>query len=60
VLVVPGLLLAHARRFSARADRRWPPVGLPMRVSDEPVHFIEGGRRAPVVLVQGASANLRD
>jgi pimeloyl-ACP methyl ester carboxylesterase len=42
------------------ALRRWPPIGRIMLVNGVDVHYWERGTGRPVVLVHGASGNLRD
>ncbi|MFK7943334.1 MAG: alpha/beta fold hydrolase [Paracoccaceae bacterium] len=39
---------------------RWPPIGNIVRVDGLDVHYWEQGAGQPVVLIQGASGNLRD
>lgn len=42
------------------ALRRWPPLGQIMQVDGIDVHYWERGKGQPIVLVHGASGNLRD
>ena len=41
-------------------ERRWPPVGSFIEVGGHRLHYVEAGQGPPVILVHGASANLRD
>lgn len=40
--------------------RRWPPLGRIIQVNGTDVHYWERGAGRPVVLIHGASGNLRD
>lgn len=42
------------------AVRRWPPLGRIMQVHGVDVHYWDRGTGRPVVLIHGASGNLRD
>ncbi|WP_417724112.1 alpha/beta fold hydrolase [Salipiger sp.] len=55
-----GVTLWKAGRAEARAERRWPPVGKVVEVDGHPVHYVEAGDGPPLVLIHGASGNLRD
>jgi len=43
------------------AERAYPPIGRIVQVDGQPVHLLEKGRGGPpVILIHGASVNLRD
>ena len=52
--------LWRARAHEARAEARWPPSGRIVAVEGHPVHVREMGAGPPIVLIHGASGNLRD
>jgi pimeloyl-ACP methyl ester carboxylesterase len=52
--------LWRARAHEARAEARWPPSGRIVAVEGHPVHVREIGAGPPLVLIHGASGNLRD
>ena len=57
-----GALLTGACAGLPEAElrRRWPPLGKIIEVDGLPVHYWEQGQGQPVVLIHGASGNLRD
>ncbi|RBI85056.1 alpha/beta hydrolase [Rhodosalinus halophilus] len=55
-----AVTLWRARAHEARVERHWPPSGRILEVGGHPVHVWEAGEGPPVVLIHGASANLRD
>jgi pimeloyl-ACP methyl ester carboxylesterase len=59
-LVGLGWLWAHSRRGWREAERASPPLGAFIEVSGCRLHYVEAGEGTPVVLVHGASGNLRD
>ncbi len=62
LLVVSGVgtLLWRAGRNEARAERRSPPGGRILAVNGRALHFQVMGEGPPIVLIHGASGNLRD
>jgi pimeloyl-ACP methyl ester carboxylesterase len=44
----------------AEAEQRYPPIGRFVEVEGLRVHYVEKGAGVPVVLIHGASGNLRD
>ncbi|WP_372892407.1 alpha/beta fold hydrolase [Rhodosalinus sp.] len=55
-----AVTLWRARAHEARAEARWPPSGRIVEVQGHPVHLREMGDGPPLVLIHGASGNLRD
>lgn len=55
-----GLAAACAALPRSQIEERWPPIGRYVDVDGLRVHFWEQGTGQPVVLVHGASGNLRD
>ncbi len=56
-----GLALGGCAAVSrTEIARRWPPIGRIIDVDGTPVHVWEKGSGTPVVLIHGASGNLRD
>ena len=45
---------------ASEADREYPPIGKFVDLGGQRVHFWEAGRGQPLILVHGASGNLRD
>ena len=64
LVAIPGLLLAwlwvHSQRGWREAERACPPLGAFVEVRGCRLHYVEAGEGSPVVLVHGASGNLRD
>jgi pimeloyl-ACP methyl ester carboxylesterase len=64
IALTPLLLLmalaAFTRLFRWRVERRYPPVGRMVRIGEDDLHVLEAGQGAPVVLLHGASSNLRE
>lgn len=50
----------RANRVERSAEARWPPVGHFVEVEGVRVHYVQKGRGPDVVLLHGASGNLRD
>ncbi|WP_305970276.1 MULTISPECIES: alpha/beta fold hydrolase [unclassified Mameliella] len=50
----------RADRMEREAETRWPPVGQFVEVDGLRVHYVQKGRGPDVVLLHGASGNLRD
>ncbi|SMX48304.1 alpha/beta fold hydrolase [Maliponia aquimaris] len=50
----------RADRTESDAEARWPPVGRFVEVDGLRVHYVQKGRGPDVVLLHGASGNLRD
>ncbi len=59
LLLIVALAL-FTRLFQWRIERRYPPVGRLVRVGPDDLHVLEAGAGAPVVLIHGASSNLRE
>jgi pimeloyl-ACP methyl ester carboxylesterase len=64
-IALPPLLIIAAlalitRLFRWRVERRYPPVGRLVRIGTDDLHVLEAGEGAPVVLIHGASSNLRE
>jgi pimeloyl-ACP methyl ester carboxylesterase len=51
---------ARARTRAARSNRRYPPLGQIIDVNGTPVHALVQGQGPDIVLIHGASGNLRD
>lgn len=58
--VTGALTSACAGPSADRVKAQWPPIGDIMRVDGLDVHYWDRGTGQPVVLVHGASGNLRD
>lgn len=43
-----------------QVERRYPPVGRFVRAGRDDLHVLEAGAGVPVVLIHGASSNLRE
>lgn len=55
-----AVTLWKAARHEARAEAEFPPQGDFVEVDGHPVHYIDRGEGPPLVLIHGASGNLRD
>lgn len=55
-----GVLAAYTGAASWRAESHSPPLGEFVTVQGLRVHYYEKGQGAPIVLIHGASSNLRD
>ncbi len=56
-----GLALSGCAAYSRREMRAlWPPIGQTIEVDGLAVHYVDRGTGQPVILVHGASGNLRD
>ena len=51
---------AVARARARRAERMFPPIGEFVEVDGVPVHYVRAGAGPEIVLIHGASGNLRD
>ena len=60
LLAVGGGLWAYTAWFAARAEAAYPPVGEFVEVEGARLHYVDRGEGVPVVLIHGASGNLRD
>ncbi|MBY6115663.1 alpha/beta hydrolase [Mameliella alba] len=62
LLVLGGCAVTQIRadRAEREAETRWPPVGQFVEVGGLRVHYVQKGRGPDVVLLHGASGNLRD
>lgn len=63
VLIVAGCAMAVDQRAGSRvsrAEERWPPVGQFVEVDGRRVHVKVSGQGPDLVLIHGASGNLRD
>jgi len=60
VLVVSAGLFMYTQRFTARTQAAFPPLGDFVEVDGANLHYVDRGAGVPVVLVHGASGNLRD
>ena len=58
--LVAAALALFTCAFRARVEARYPPVGRFVRVDGDDVHVLEAGAGAPVVMIHGASSNLRE
>lgn len=54
-----GLAL-YNRVLQRRIERTWPPCGRFVEAAGAEMHYVEGGRGQPVVLLHGASGSLND
>jgi pimeloyl-ACP methyl ester carboxylesterase len=54
-----GLAL-YNRALQRRIERTWPPRGRFVEIDGAILHYVEGGRGRPVVLLHGASGTLND
>ena len=57
-LAATGLTACAAGRGDPA--ERWPPIGAFVEVEGRRIHYVDKGRGAPVILLHGASGNLRD
>ncbi|WP_343222736.1 alpha/beta hydrolase [Mameliella sediminis] len=62
LLVLGGCAVTQIRadRAEREAETRWPPVGQFVEVGGLRVHYVQKGSGPDVVLLHGASGNLRD
>lgn len=60
VLAAAGLTHLRARRREARYEAAFPPVGRMLTVEGTRLHVWQAGRGPDLVLIHGASANLRE
>lgn len=63
LILLAGLGLLLTACSAVRTDRveaRYPPVGAFVETPQGRVHYVERGQGRPIVLVHGASGNLRD
>jgi len=59
-LIIFAALALFTRLFQWRVEQRYPPVGHMVRVGPDSLHVLEAGEGTPVVLIHGASSNLRE
>jgi len=59
VLILAGLAL-FTRAHQARVEQRFPPIGRFVRAGSDDLHLLQAGEGAPVVMIHGASSNLRE
>jgi len=63
LLLVAGCGVVVDRRAEARAEtseRMYPPIGQFVEVRGRRVHYVQAGEGPDLVLIHGASGNLRD
>lgn len=60
LLALGGALWAYTAWFGARTEAAFPPVGDFVEVEGARLHYVDRGEGVPVVLIHGASGNLRD
>ncbi len=60
VAVAWGATLWKAARHEARSEATFPPLGSIINVGGTPVHYLQRGAGPDLVLIHGASGNLRD
>jgi len=58
-LVLAGCAV-NTHRYVSRVEDRFPPIGKFVEVRGVKAHYIDEGQGRPVVLIHGATANLRD
>jgi pimeloyl-ACP methyl ester carboxylesterase len=59
LLLVAGLAL-FTHWHQRRVERRYPPVGRFVKAGADDLHILEAGEGTPVVMIHGASSNLRE
>lgn len=59
-VAVFGGLYAYTLWFAAQTESRFPPLGDFVEVEGTRLHYVDKGEGVPVVLVHGASGNMRD
>lgn len=60
LLLLWGITLLRATRQEIRAERQFPPSGEFIRIGETAVHYADMGAGPDLVLIHGASGNLRD
>ncbi len=60
LLCLLGVLAAYTAAGTWRAERSNPPLGEFITVQGLRIHYYEKGQGIPIVLIHGASSNLRD
>jgi pimeloyl-ACP methyl ester carboxylesterase len=55
-----GCLYAYTLWFVNQTEERYPPLGAFVEVEGTRLHYVDKGEGVPVVLVHGASGNMRD
>jgi len=58
--IVLVLLLWAGHRRAGLIERAYPPIGEIRRLDGREVHIVEAGEGPPLILLHGASSNLRD
>ena len=59
-LLILAALALFTRIFQWRVEQRYPPAGRLVRVGADELHVLDAGQGAPIVLIHGASSNLRE
>ncbi|MGB1235965.1 MAG: alpha/beta fold hydrolase, partial [Planktomarina sp.] len=60
VVVIVGIVAWRANNAEASAEASYPPLGQFVEVNGRKVHYFEKGTGPAVILIHGASGNLRD
>jgi len=60
LVAVFGGLYAYTLWFASQTESRFPPLGQFVEVEGTKLHYVDKGEGVPVVLVHGASGNMRD
>ena len=58
--LIAAVLALFTRLFRGWVEARYPPVGRFVRVGGDDIHVLEAGAGTPVVMIHGASSNLRE
>lgn len=60
LLLLWGITMLRATRQEVRAEMQFPPSGEFIRIGETDVHYVDLGAGPDLVLIHGASGNLRD
>jgi len=60
LVAVFGGLYVYTLWFASQTESRFPPLGQFVEVEGTKLHYVDRGEGVPVVLVHGASGNMRD
>ncbi|WP_171815955.1 alpha/beta fold hydrolase [Candidatus Phaeomarinobacter ectocarpi] len=60
LVAVFGGLYVYTLWFGSQTEARFPPLGEFVEVEGTKLHYVDKGQGVPIVLVHGASGNLRD